>query len=120
MEYKLSDAELTIMQILWEHGELRASHVADIAKEKTGWEKNTSYTFLHRLIRKCAVTRRDPGFYCSAACERGELLTQEARGLVDKLYGGSIGAFVHAFLDEKPITPEEKARLQKLIDESRE
>jgi len=116
MEYKLSDAELAIMQILWANGETRASEVADIAKARHGWEKNTGYTFLHRLIKKEAVVRRDPGFYCTAACDRDSLLAQEAQEMVGKLYSGSIGQFVSAFFGGKAISQKEKEQLQKLID----
>jgi len=116
MTSKLSDAEMAIMQILWSHGKQRATHIADMAKEQIGWEKNTTYTFLHRLIKKGAVTRHDPGFHCEAACERDSVLSQEAQGIVEKLYNGSIELFVQAFLDGKPISAKERERLQKLID----
>jgi len=119
MDNKLSDAELAVMQILWEKGETRATEVADIAKAKYDWEKNTGYTYLHRLIKKGAVTRRDPGFYCTAACERDVLLAKEAQDMVGKLYSGSIGQFVSAFFGGKPISHEEKEQLQKLIDQQK-
>jgi len=117
MENKLSDAEMSIMQLLWNHGEQRATHIADMARERTGWEKNTTYTFLHRLIKKGAVKRRDPGFYCEAACEREAVLAQEAQGMIEKLYNGSLEMFVSAFLDGKEISQKERERLQRLIDE---
>lgn len=120
MNFKLSDAELVIMQILWDEGEIRATTVADMAKVKHGWEKNTGYTFLHRLIKKGAVKRSDPGFYCRAACDRETLLGQEARDMVDKLYDGSIGQFVTAFFDGKSLSQKEKEQLQKLIDGHKE
>jgi len=116
MDLKLSDAELAIMQILWDKGETRATEIADIAKAKYDWEKNTGYTFLHRLIKKGAVTRRDPGFYCKATCQRDALLAQEAQDMVSKLYSGSIGQFVSAFFGGKAISVEEKEQLQKLIN----
>ncbi|MCL2360538.1 MAG: BlaI/MecI/CopY family transcriptional regulator [Defluviitaleaceae bacterium] len=119
MEFKLSDSELAIMQILWDNGETRATEVADIAKTKYDWEKNTGYTFLHRLIKKGAVTRRDPGFYCEATVERESLLAREARETVSKLFSGSIGQFVSAFFGGKAISTEEKEQLQKLIDEQK-
>jgi len=116
MDFKISDAELAIMQILWANGETRATEVADIAKVKYGWEKNTSYTFLHRLIKKGAVVRHDPGFYCTATCERDALLSQEAQEVVSKLYSGSISQFITAFFGGKAISAEEKEQLQQLID----
>ena len=116
MEHKLSDAEMAIMEILWANSEIRATDAADIAKARHGWEKNTGYTFLHRLIKKGAVIRRDPGFYCTAVLERDALLAQEAQEVVGKLYSGSIGQFVTAFFGGKAISQEEKEQLQKLID----
>jgi len=113
---KLSDSEIMVMEILWRVGESRATHIADVARDEIGWEKNTTYTFLHRLIKKGAVKRRDPGFFCSAVHEKGELLSGEAVGMVDRLYAGSIGVFVQSFLGKKPISQAEKEMLLKLID----
>gem|GEM_PF-93523 len=116
VNYKISEAEMAIMQILWANGEIRATEVANIAKKKYGWEKNTGYTFLHRLIKKGAVLRRDPGFHCTAACERDAMLAREARYMVDRMYDGSIRQFVSAFFGGKTISAEEKEQLKKLID----
>lgn len=116
MNYRLSDSELAIMQILWRRGEMRAAEVADIARGEIGWERNTSYTFLNRLIKKGAVSRRDPGFVCTAKCSREELCKEEAHGIVNKLFGDSLSLFVSSFLNGTSITPQEKENLQKLID----
>ena len=104
------------MEILWRTGEMRASHIGDIARDEIGWEKNTTYTFLHRLIKKGAVRRSDPGFICAAVHGRGEVLSEEAADMVEKLYDGSIGVFVQAFLDRKPISQADKDMLLKLIE----
>jgi len=116
MKIKLSDAEIKIMEILWRVGEERATCIADIARSEIGWEKNTTYTFLHRLIKKGAVKRRDPGFFCSAIYKKDETLQNQALEVVEKLYNGSIGLFVQSFLDGGTITSSEKEQLRKLID----
>ncbi|MCL2835964.1 MAG: BlaI/MecI/CopY family transcriptional regulator [Defluviitaleaceae bacterium] len=113
---KLSDSEIMVMDILWRIGEARATLIADAARDEIGWEKNTTYTFLHRLIKKGAVKRRDPGFICSAVHGKDEILRDEAADMVERLYDGSIGMFVQAFLDKKPISQAEKNILLKLID----
>lgn len=118
MEIKLSDAENRIMEILWRTGEERAAFIADVAQREIGWEKNTTYTFLNRLIKKGAVKRRDPGFLCSALYNREEALSSQAQDMVEKLYNGSLGLFVQSFLDGGTITPKEKEELRKLIDDS--
>jgi len=105
-----------VMEILWRVGENRATYIADVARDEIGWEKNTTYTFLHRLIKKGAVKRRDPGFHCSAVYKKSEVLSGEAADVVERLYSGSIGLFVQAFLDRKPISQTEKEMLVNLID----
>ena len=113
---KLSDSEIAVMEILWRMGEIRASHIGDIARDEIGWEKNTTYTFLHRLIKKGAVRRSDPGFVCVAVHSRDEVLSGEAADMVERLYDGSIGVFVQAFLDRKPIPQADREMLLKLIE----
>jgi len=104
------------MEILWRIGKARASQIGDIARDEIGWEKNTTYTFLHRLIKKGAVHRSDPGFVCAAVYGKDEVLNDEATGMVERLYNGSIGVFVQAFLDRKPISQADKEMLLKLIE----
>ena len=118
MDIKLTDAELRIMEILWRTGEERATYIADISRTENGWEKNTTYTFLQRLIKKGAVMRSDPGFFCKAIVEKSEVLSGQALDVVDRFYNGSIGLFVQSFLDSGAITPQEKERLRALIDRS--
>ena len=116
MDVNLSDAEMRVMEILWNKGPTRATYIADTAREQVGWEKNTTYTFLHRLIKKGAVRRTDPGFYCEAAFDRELTLSTQARGLVEKTYNGSLGLFVRSFLDGGSISQAEKEQLLEMID----
>jgi predicted transcriptional regulator len=116
MEIKLSDAEFIIMEILWREGEIRASKVADIAREETSWEKNTTYTLISRLINKGAVKRSNPNFLCSPILKKSEISSTESKKILEKMYGGSIKLFVKAFLDEQKISDEELNELKKLIN----
>jgi BlaI family penicillinase repressor len=116
MEIKLSDAEFIIMEILWREGEIRASKVADIARKETGWEKNTTYTLINRVINKGAVKRSNPNFLCSTTLKRSEISSTESKNFLEKMYGGSLKLFVQAFLDEQKISDEELNELKKLIN----
>ena len=53
MDYKISDSEWKVMEILWEKGAATQSEVMDVLTE--GWNKNTVYTFLSRLEHKGLV-----------------------------------------------------------------
>ena len=69
-EMRLHEGELNVMELLWSNKVLAAKDISKIIKEYIGWEKNTTYTVIKRLINKGAIQREDPGFLCSAKEER--------------------------------------------------
>ena len=71
-EMRLHEGELNVMELLWSNKVLAAKDISKIIKEYIGWEKNTTYTVIKRLINKGAVRREDPGFLCrnSAASQK--------------------------------------------------
>ena len=56
-EIRLHDGELNVMELLWSNKELAAKDISKIIKEYIGWEKNTTYTVIKRLIDKGAIRR---------------------------------------------------------------
>ena len=44
MDMKLVDSEIKVMDVLWKEGDSMAKHVADVMKERYGWNVNTTYT----------------------------------------------------------------------------
>ena len=66
MEMKLFDSELKVMEALWKEGDLTAGQLVKILKEQTGWNRNTTYTVIKKLIEKGAVERCEPNFTCRA------------------------------------------------------
>lgn len=118
-EISLSDAELKLMDILWSGGAQKARNVAMIAKEETGWEKNTVYTMLKRLIEKGAVRREEPDFVCAATVQKDEIARERTRHLLDKLYDGSSRMFLRAFIREQNLTKQDIEELRRIIDEGK-
>lgn len=116
-ETGLSDAELTIMEILWSGGPQRARDIAAQARAKTGWEKNTVYTMLGRLIEKGAVERAEPDFLCTAKVEKSDVLRRQTNALLEKLYAGSAKMFLRAFIREQKLSRRDLEELLRTIDE---
>lgn len=112
----LSDAELRVMNILWDQGDTSAARIVDeLAKE--GLSRSASYTLLYRCIEKGAVARRDPGFACSALLHRDAAQKNALRNLVDTLFCGSPKNLFAAFLDAENVSPSELEELKGLVDE---
>lgn len=119
MEVKLFDSELKVMESLWQEGDLTAGQLAKILKEETGWNRNTTYTVIKKLIDKGAIERYEPNFTCRALLTKEQVQKQEATELIGKLFDGSAEVFLSAFLSGKELTQSEIKRLKKIVDNSK-
>ena len=115
MDYKISDSEWKVMEILWEKGAATQSEVMDALTE--GWNKNTVYTFLSRLEHKGLVAAEGSPKRYAAVIGREECVRQEEESFLNKVYHGSAGKLVAAFVEEGRLTEKEKAMLKQLLEE---
>ena len=121
---RLSDAELNVMQVLWqarEAGGFALGEVVEALKPETGWSRNTVHTYLTRMENKglVAIDRErngGPNLY-RAAVSREDCAKKERSNLLNKVYGGATGDLIAAFLKESRISEEERDRLRRLLDE---
>ena len=117
MEIKVFDSELKIMEILWKEGDLPAGQIAKILKEEIGWNRNTTYTVIKKLIEKGAVIRCEPNFICKPTIIKAQVQQQEAKELIGKLFDGSAEMFLSAFLSGKELSEDEINRLKKIVED---
>ena len=117
-ELRLHEGELNIMELLWSNKELAAKDISKISKEERGWEKNTTYTVIKRLIDKGAVQRTDPGFICSALVSQRSVREIETKRLIDQFYNGSLQTFISEYLKNQSLSAGDIAELQKLAKNS--
>jgi predicted transcriptional regulator len=112
--------ELQIMQALWRGG---AATVADVqARLASGLAYTTVQTMLNVLLRKKKVRRELAGraFVYRPAVSRERAMGSALDDLVARMFGGSGEALLMALVDTRRITPEELARVSKLIEEREE
>ena len=117
-ELRLHEGELNIMELLWSNKELAAKDISKIIKEYIGWEKNTTYTVIKRLIDKGAVQRTDPGFICSALVSQRSVREIETKRLLNQFYNGSLQTFISEYLKNQSLSAGDIAELQKLAKNS--
>lgn len=117
MNIKVFDSELKVMEVLWREGVVTASHIAKILEEEIGWNGNTTYTIIKKLIAKGAIERREPKFQCVPLITKAQIQKQEARELSDKLFSGATDIFLSAFLDGKKLSKKEIKNMKELIEQ---
>lgn len=118
-EIRLHEGELNVMELLWSNKALAAKDIAKIIKEYIGWEKNTTYTVIKRLIEKGAVKRDDPGFICKAAISKRSVQNIETKHLLNELFNGSLNNFFTDYLSNQPLSKAEVMELERIISDQR-
>ncbi len=113
---RLHEGELNVMELLWSNKALAAKDIAKIIKEYIGWEKNTTYTVIKRLIDKGAIEREDPGFICRAIIGKSTIQEIETKALLDKIYNGSLSNFIATYLVNQELSSSDIAELKKIIN----
>ncbi|MBO4418377.1 MAG: BlaI/MecI/CopY family transcriptional regulator [Oscillospiraceae bacterium] len=113
---KIFDSEMKIMELIWKNEPVSAKELSLLALEEIGWNKNTTYTVIKKLIDKGCVRREEPGFMCSSLITKGEIQKSEARGLLDRFFSGSKKALFSALLEDEDLSETELAELRAMID----
>ncbi len=113
---KLYDSELRVMEPLWADGPMSAGELAKRLAASCGWNRNTTYTVIKKLVDKGAVSRSEPGFLCTPLISREDVQRLETDSLITRLFGGSKTQFLSAFLSEEQLTQSEAQQLRAIIE----
>ncbi len=118
-EIRLHEGELNVMELLWANDQIAAKDISNIIKNYIGWEKNTTYTVINRLIDKGAISREDPGFICRALITKEKVQEIETKALLNKVFGGQIGNFFTQYLKKVKLSPAELVDLENVLVEQK-
>jgi BlaI family transcriptional regulator, penicillinase repressor len=117
-QVKLFDSEIKLMELIWNNSPITAKELTKLAELQIGWNKNTTYTVLKKLVEKKSVNRAEPNFLCTPLITREQVLHNETKDLINKLYNGSKKAFFSAFFSKEKLTPGEIEELKHIIEKS--
>ncbi|PKM15981.1 MAG: BlaI/MecI/CopY family transcriptional regulator [Gammaproteobacteria bacterium HGW-Gammaproteobacteria-2] len=115
----ISDAESTVMQVLWSHSPRTAEDVLSALVGEQDWALSTVKTLLNRLLRKEAICAERDGrrFLYAPKLSREDWLQQQSAGLLDRLFDGRVAPLVAHFCEHRKLSPSDIAELRKLIEE---
>lgn len=116
----LYESELKVMELLWAYGDSYASELAKKAMEQYGWNKNTTYTVIKKLIEKQYIKRTDPKFFCSALVAKDQEQLDATQSLIDRLYKGSASTFFSHFVSNQKLSQEDADKIIELLKDSEE
>lgn len=117
---KVTDGELAVLDILWEKGDMNASDIVKELRDKKDWNRNTTYTFINRLVNKNIIERSEPNFLCRALYSRQEVGLSETKGFVDKMFRGSFDGLLSAFIASDDISKDDIHKIEEIIRRKKE
>ena len=117
---RLTPLELEIMSVLWETGAANVQTVQQRLERPLAY--TTVQTMLNILHRKGKVKRtlQDRAYFYRPVVTRRQVVRQSVSDMVERLFGGSAESLVMSLLEQKHLTPEKLARLQRLLKEAQE
>jgi predicted transcriptional regulator len=119
---QLSDAELKIMQALWDRSPQTMAEITKTLYDETAWTKNTVITLLKRMIAKGTV-RVDETVYPKTyvpLVDRRTLGQQETKSLLKRLFRGNPTMLMSNMVDSGSVTSEDLDEMIRLLQKAKE
>src|SRR5947209_6796426 len=116
----VTDAELAILQVLWDEGPATIRRLTDVLYPAGGAAQYaTVQKLLERLEAKGYVGRQRTGsaHLFSAAVPRDELIGRRLQDVAEKLCGGSLTPLLTHLVRTRRLSARERQELRDLIDE---
>jgi predicted transcriptional regulator len=116
----ITDAELSVLQVLWDQGPSPIRALADVLYPKGGAAQYaTVQKLLERLEDKDCVRRDRSGsvHVFRAVVGRDDLVGRRLQDLAEKLCGGSWTPLLTNLVHSAKLSAQDRASLRRLIDE---
>jgi BlaI family transcriptional regulator, penicillinase repressor len=116
----VTDAELAVLQVLWEHGPASVRHLADTLYPGGGVSAYaTVQKLLERLEQKgCVTQKREEGVKSySALVSKEDLIGRRLRAVAEQLCDGSLTPLLTHLVRSNPLSADERKELQALLTE---
>ncbi|MDZ4402675.1 BlaI/MecI/CopY family transcriptional regulator [Prosthecobacter sp.] len=117
---KISDAEWTVMKVLWERG---TSTLAEVVKDLEGrlaWKPRTVQSLIRRLTDKGALAVEAVGreFRYSPAVAQDQCQHEESVSFLDRVFNGRLTPFVAGMMEREEVSKDDLTALRQMLAEA--
>ena len=117
---RISEAEWTVMKVLWDLGEASLGDVVRALENQLHWKPRTVQTLVRRLVEKGAVTTEANGrdFRYRPAIGQNDCQIDEGRSFLRRVFDGRLTPFVAALMEKKEVSRDELQELKQLLEQA--
>lgn len=115
---KFTAGELKVMQLLWEHGEMKPAEIQDLYPEPI---KNAAMrSYLTILVEKGHITRRQVGkaYFYKAKTLQHRVFHSMLKELVDTFCGGSKKQLLLSLVKSEKLTEKQLQELKEIAEQA--
>ena len=119
MADRVTEAELEVLETLWEAAPAAAADISDRLKGRKDWSAQTVKTLLARLVEKGAVAHEPDGrrYLYRPLLSKEDYASDAAASFVDRLFGGRAAPLVANLADNGKLTAKDIAELESILKE---
>lgn len=115
---KISDAEWTVMKVVWQRAPVTANQVVETLAGKMDWKPKTIQTLLARLVQKGALAYDKSGreYLFRPLVEAQHCIHEASRSFLGRFFDGELAPFLACFLQREKLSPQEIEELKRILD----
>lgn len=117
-ERRLACAEYRLMCVIWNNEPISSPLLWKICEKELGWKRTTTYTVLKRL-HEHGLAKNEKTVVTSLVA-KATVCHEESRAMVNRIFDGSLPAFIASFLEGEKLTRREADILIRNINENTE
>ena len=116
---RISDAEWTVMKVVWAQKTTTAKQVVEALASETAWKLQTVQTLMTRLVLKGALAadKSSREHIFTPLLTEQECRQAVSRSFLARVFDGEIAPFLACLLERKKLTRKEMAELRRILDE---
>lgn len=116
---EISPSEWQVMNAVWADQPVTAGDIIKALGPANDWTAQTIRTFLHRLVKKGALTFEKDGnrYLYRAAVKRSATVKRASRSFLSSVFDGETGPLLTHFVKSSKLTAEQIQELRKLLEE---
>ncbi len=116
---QITDAEYSVMKVLWEAEPCTSAQIVKMVSEKQDWNDKTIRTLINRLVAKNAVKAEktnSKAFLYSSLISEKDYKANENTSFLNKLYGGSVKLMLASLVENNRLSKEEIQNLKDILE----
>lgn len=114
----ISDAEWQVMNVVWDRQPVMAHEIIQSLASSNDWSPATIRTFLHRLVKKGALSHVVDGnrYVYQAAHPRTTLVKRASKSFLESVFAGDTLPLIAHFVKSQRLSPEAIRQLRDLLN----